>query len=90
MWTPTIAKEKKKRYIDEPYGSSSSSDVSSSSSSDSSEVSSDDEKTINDIRNNCFTPPEIQELLYADKKFKFILIIRHINRLIQKRIDVIK
>lgn len=85
MWTPRLSSKKKAYLTDRPFesGSDSSSEVSSSTSSSSSDVSSDDEAKIGEVRDNCFTPPEIAQLLLAPKPYpKHILVVRAVNRII--------
>lgn len=92
IWTPALSSKKKEFLKDHPEqgDGTSESEVSSSSSSSSSDVSSDDEKTIHVIRDGCYTPKEIKELIESPTQYKFILMVRHINRLIKDKIKAEK
>lgn len=87
MWTPSLSSKRKAFLKEHPVegDGTEESEVSSSSSSSSSSDSSDDERTIDSIRNGCFTPPEISELIHGKTRYKFILMMRHINRLIKAK-----
>jgi histone arginine demethylase JMJD6 len=88
MWTPRVSSKKKAHLTEHPYDGEgeSSSEVSSSTSSSSSVDSSDDEATIGGVRDGCFTPPEIMELLQSPKPFKYILMVRGVNRIIRSKL----
>ena len=88
MWTPRLSSNRKAFLKEHPIegDGTEESEVSSSSSSSSSSDSSDDEQPIDVIRNNCYTPPEISELIHGKIRYKFILMMRHINRLIKAKV----
>jgi hypothetical protein len=92
MWTPALSSKKKDFLKEHPVigDGSSESEISSSSSSSSSDDSSDDERTIQSIRDHSYTPKEIGELLASPTQYKFILFMRHINRLIKNKIKAEK
>ena len=83
MWTPELSKENRKRYLEDPYGDSSSEDISSSSSSSSSSSdSSDDEDNISYVKRDSdgFEYPAERMGL------RYILMLKDLNRTIRKQL----